>query len=103
MNEQLWMELREDAPHAVGACLLYLQDRYPGQWRQKLTHPPTIIAYLRTQACDIKVVQFNLPNRHDWYYETYQDGHLRHQARGFRSYQQAAAAAIYNAFIQLEA
>ena len=103
MNEQLWMELREDAPRAVAACLLYLQDRYPGQWQQKLTHPPTIIVYLRTQACDIKVVQFKLPNRQDWYYETYQAGQLCHQARGFCSYQQAAAAAIYNAFTQLEA
>lgn len=96
------MELREEAPCAVGACLLYFQDRYMGQSSIKMTDPKAVIAYLQTQAYEIKVIQFGLPNRQDWYYEVTQAGNLLQHARGFASYKVAATAAIRFVFLKLE-
>ena len=102
MNKQYWMELREDAPYAVAACLLYFQERYIGRWATKITTPEAVIAYLQTRAYDVRITQFQLPNRQDWYYDIYHAGELVQHARGFVSYQAAAATAIQLAFIALE-
>ena len=102
MNKQHWMELREEAPCAVGACLLYFQDRYLGQWALKMTNPKAVIAYLKTQAYEVRITQFGLPNRKDWYYEITHAGDLLQHARGFPTYQAAATEAIRFVFIELE-
>lgn len=96
------MELREDAPCAVAACLLYFQERYIGHWSRKITQPQAIVAYLQTQGFELTVTQYELPNRKDWYYELYAADQLVQHARNFTSYQEAAAEAIRIAFLKLE-
>lgn len=96
------MELREDAPCAVAACLLYFQERYIGHWARKITQAPAIIAYLQTQGLELHVRQYTLPTRNDWYYELHCASQLVQHARNFASYQEAAAEAIRVAFLKLE-
>ncbi len=102
MKKQHWTALREEAPHAVGQCLQYFQERYIGRWEAKLLNDLAVIAYLYTQGLELQVNTFGVPSRKDWYYELRVAGELLEHRRNFPSSTAAATAGIQAAFRELE-
>ena len=102
MKEQDWLELQEEAPRAVHACLLHFQQRYIGLWQSRLLDAEAVIAYLEAQGFSIAVSTFGIPNRKDWYCEVYRYGELLKHERDFAGYERAAREAIVTAFLELE-
>lgn len=102
MEEQNWTELLEEAPVAVKTCLIYFQERYPGNWRAKLLDTGAVLTYLSTRNFEITVATFGIPNREDWYYEVLFQGNLLKHERNFTAYELAADEAMITAFLKLE-
>jgi hypothetical protein len=98
----LWLELREEAPLSVNACLQYFQDRYMGHWRSKILEVDLVFSYLETKGFEITVRQWGIPGRRDWYYEINREHRRFAEDRGFESFELAAEEVIRCVFLILE-
>ena len=96
------MELQEEAPFSVNACLRYFQERYMGNWQLKILQEEAVFAYLSSKGYEVTVSTFGVPNRSDWYFEIHREETLLKHERNFTSAELAALQAITFAFMELE-